>query len=88
MLHHAHAAQAGIGGGGNFQGGGSLCADVTCPPPNNECDDRIAIGDAPPFAIKHDEAHLPDLYARFPEHRQAIDEYLPRKLAQRDRFLP
>lgn len=38
--------------------------------------DRIVIGDAPPFAIKHDEAHLPDLYARFPEHRAEIDEYL------------
>jgi phytoene dehydrogenase-like protein len=38
--------------------------------------DRIVLGDDPPFAIKHDEAHLPDLYARFPEHRQAIDEYL------------
>jgi phytoene dehydrogenase-like protein len=38
--------------------------------------DRIALGDDPPFAIKHDEAHLPDLYARFPEHRDDIDEYL------------
>ncbi len=38
--------------------------------------DRIALGDDPPFAIKHDEAHLPDLYARFPGHRQEIDRYL------------
>jgi phytoene dehydrogenase-like protein len=38
--------------------------------------DRIALGDDPPFAIKHDEAHLPDLYERFPEHRADIDEYL------------
>ncbi len=38
--------------------------------------DRIALGDDPPFAIKHDEAHLPDLYARFPGHREEIDRYL------------
>jgi phytoene dehydrogenase-like protein len=38
--------------------------------------DRIAVGNEPPFAIKHDEAHLPDLYARFPERRAEIDEYL------------
>jgi phytoene dehydrogenase-like protein len=38
--------------------------------------DRIALGDEPPFAIKHDEAHLPDLYARFPDRREDIDEYL------------
>jgi phytoene dehydrogenase-like protein len=38
--------------------------------------DRIALGDAPPFAIKHDEGHLPDLFARFPEHREDIEEYL------------
>jgi all-trans-retinol 13,14-reductase len=38
--------------------------------------DRIALGDDPPFAIKHDEKHLPDLYARFPEHRDDIEEYL------------
>jgi phytoene dehydrogenase-like protein len=38
--------------------------------------DRIALGDDPPFAIKHDEGHLPDLYARFPDHRADIDEYL------------
>lgn len=38
--------------------------------------DRIALGDDPPFAIKHDEAHLPDLYARFPEHSADIDRYL------------
>ena len=38
--------------------------------------DRIALGDDPPFAIKHDEAHLPDLYARFPEHGEDIDRYL------------
>ena len=38
--------------------------------------DRIVLGDDPPFAIKHEEAHLPDLYARFPEHRAEIDEYL------------
>jgi all-trans-retinol 13,14-reductase len=38
--------------------------------------DRIALGDDPPFAIKHDERHLPDLYARFPEHREDIDRYL------------
>lgn len=38
--------------------------------------DRIAIGDSKPFAIKHDERHLPDLYARFPERRAEIDEYL------------
>ena len=38
--------------------------------------DRIALGNEPPFAIKHDEAHLPDLYARFPDRRDEIDEYL------------
>ena len=38
--------------------------------------DRIALGSEPPFAIKHDEAHLPDLYARFPERRADIDEFL------------
>lgn len=38
--------------------------------------DRIALGDEPPFAIKHGEAHLPDLYARFPERRAEIDEFL------------
>jgi len=38
--------------------------------------DRIALGDDPPFAIKHGEAHLPDLYERFPEHRADIDAYL------------
>ena len=38
--------------------------------------DRIALGDEPPFAIKHDEAHLPDLYARFPDRGEDIDEYL------------
>ena len=38
--------------------------------------DRIALGDEPPFAIKHDEAHLPDLYARFPDRDEDIDEYL------------
>ena len=38
--------------------------------------DRIAVGNEPPFAIKHDEAHLPDLYALFPERRAEIDEYL------------
>ena len=38
--------------------------------------DRIALGDDPPFAIKKDEAHLPDLFARFPEHRDDIEEYL------------
>jgi phytoene dehydrogenase-like protein len=38
--------------------------------------DRIALGNEPPFAIKHDEAHLPDLYARFPDRREEIDEYL------------
>ncbi len=38
--------------------------------------DRIAIGDEPAFAIKHDEAHLSDLYARFPDHREEIDEYM------------
>ena len=38
--------------------------------------DRIALGDEPPFAIKHGEAHIPDLYARFPERRAEIDEFL------------
>lgn len=38
--------------------------------------DRIALGDAPPFAIKNGEEHLPDLYALFPDHHEAIDEYL------------
>ncbi|MEZ4352442.1 MAG: NAD(P)/FAD-dependent oxidoreductase [Myxococcota bacterium] len=38
--------------------------------------DRIVLGDGSPFAIKHDEAHLPDLYARFPDEREAIDAYL------------
>ena len=38
--------------------------------------DRIAIGDEPPFAIKHGEAHLPELYARFPDRRDEIDEFL------------
>ncbi len=38
--------------------------------------DWIALGDEPPFGIKHDEAHLPDLYARFPERREEIDEFL------------
>ena len=38
--------------------------------------DRIAIGADPPFAIKDDEAHLPDLFARFPERRSEIEEYL------------
>jgi all-trans-retinol 13,14-reductase len=38
--------------------------------------DRIALGDDPPFAIKNDEAHLPDLFARFPEHCDDIEEYL------------
>ena len=38
--------------------------------------DRIALGDDPPFAIKNDEGHLPDLFARFPEHRDDIEEYL------------
>ena len=38
--------------------------------------DRIALGDDPPFAIKHDEAHLPDLFAQFPEHRDEIEKYL------------
>jgi all-trans-retinol 13,14-reductase len=38
--------------------------------------DRIALGDSPPFAIKHDEAHLPELFAQFPERREEIEEYL------------
>jgi all-trans-retinol 13,14-reductase len=38
--------------------------------------DRIALGDAPPFAIKHDEAHLPELIALFPDRREEIEEYL------------
>ncbi len=38
--------------------------------------DRIALGDDPPFAIKHHEAHLPDLYERFPALRADIDRYL------------
>ncbi len=38
--------------------------------------DRIVLGDDPPFAIKHDEAHLPDLFALFPERRSEIEEYL------------
>jgi all-trans-retinol 13,14-reductase len=38
--------------------------------------DRIALGTEPPFAIKHGEAHLPDLYARFPERHAEIDEFL------------
>ena len=38
--------------------------------------DRIALGNEPPFAIKHGEAHLPDLYARFPERGEEIDEFL------------
>lgn len=38
--------------------------------------DWIALGDEPPFGIKHGEAHLPDLYARFPEQRAEIDEFL------------
>ena len=38
--------------------------------------DRIAIGADPPFAIKDNEAHLPDLFARFPERRSEIEEYL------------
>jgi phytoene dehydrogenase-like protein len=38
--------------------------------------DRIALGKEPPFGIKHDEAHLPDLYARFPERKDDIDEFL------------
>jgi|GEM_PF-2514379 len=38
--------------------------------------DRIAVGTEPPFAIKHGEAHLPDLYARFPERHAEIDEFL------------
>jgi phytoene dehydrogenase-like protein len=38
--------------------------------------DRIALGDAPPFAIKHHEAHLPELIALFPDRREEIEEYL------------
>lgn len=38
--------------------------------------DRIALGDEPPFAIKHGEAHLPDIYARFPDRHEEIDEFL------------
>ncbi|MBW2244508.1 MAG: NAD(P)/FAD-dependent oxidoreductase [Deltaproteobacteria bacterium] len=38
--------------------------------------DRIALGDDPPFAIKHDEGHLPDLFERFPDRREEIEEYL------------
>jgi phytoene dehydrogenase-like protein len=38
--------------------------------------DRIALGDEPPFAIKNGERHIPDLYARFPQQRDDIDEYL------------
>jgi phytoene dehydrogenase-like protein len=38
--------------------------------------DRIALGSEPPFGIKHGEAHIPDLYARFPERRAEIDEFL------------
>jgi len=38
--------------------------------------DRIAVGDEPPFAIKHGEAHLPDLYARFPDRHAEIDEFI------------
>jgi phytoene dehydrogenase-like protein len=38
--------------------------------------DRIALGDDPPFSIKHGERHLPDLYERFPDHRADIDAYL------------
>jgi all-trans-retinol 13,14-reductase len=38
--------------------------------------DRIVLGDAPPFAIKHDEAHISDLIALFPDRRDEIEEYL------------
>jgi len=38
--------------------------------------DRIALGADPPFAIKQQEAHLPDLYATFPDRREEIDAYL------------
>ena len=38
--------------------------------------DRIALGSEAPFSIKHGEAHLPDLYARFPERHEEIDAFL------------
>jgi phytoene dehydrogenase-like protein len=38
--------------------------------------DRIALGADPPFAIKQKEAHLPDLYAKFPDRHKEIDAYL------------
>eukprot|EP00698_Gefionella_okellyi_P000956 TRINITY_DN10836_c0_g1_i1.p1 TRINITY_DN10836_c0_g1~~TRINITY_DN10836_c0_g1_i1.p1 ORF type:complete len:629 (+),score=155.20 TRINITY_DN10836_c0_g1_i1:179-2065(+) len=38
--------------------------------------DRIALGDSKPFAIKHQEAHLKDLYAMFPEDKPALDEFM------------
>lgn len=38
--------------------------------------DRIALGRDEPFAIKQKEAHLPDLYAKFPDHREEIDTYM------------
>ncbi len=38
--------------------------------------DRVALGNAPPFAIKNGEKHLSDLYALFPEHHHEIKEFL------------
>jgi phytoene dehydrogenase-like protein len=38
--------------------------------------DRIALGDAPLFAVKHGEAHLPELHARFPGRSAEIERYL------------
>eukprot|EP00009_Paramoeba_aestuarina_P002331 CAMPEP_0201522318 /NCGR_PEP_ID=MMETSP0161_2-20130828/16913_1 /ASSEMBLY_ACC=CAM_ASM_000251 /TAXON_ID=180227 /ORGANISM="Neoparamoeba aestuarina, Strain SoJaBio B1-5/56/2" /LENGTH=541 /DNA_ID=CAMNT_0047921129 /DNA_START=202 /DNA_END=1827 /DNA_ORIENTATION=+ len=38
--------------------------------------DRIVLGDRPPFLIKHQEAHLPELYKMFPENEKEIKNYL------------
>jgi all-trans-retinol 13,14-reductase len=42
--------------------------------------DRIVLGNSsiatPPFAIKHGEAHLPDLYRMFPEEKKNIDAFM------------
>eukprot|EP00052_Salpingoeca_macrocollata_P016088 m.128974 g.128974 ORF g.128974 m.128974 type:complete len:672 (+) comp19917_c0_seq1:71-2086(+) len=38
--------------------------------------DVVHIGDRAPFSFKHGEAHLPELYAMFPQEKAALDEYI------------
>jgi len=60
-----------------------LCCDgIATPPPftkMGEADgtfDKVALGDQPIFDYKHKEAHLPELYARFPENKADIDRFM------------